>query len=181
VPQRTDDYLSLDDAALLRACDVHVYRSSGPGGQHRNKVSTAVRLRHVATGIDAHGDESRSQAENKAAALRRLRMKIACHVRRPMGAARADVPAVVAECMFVPRGPAAVAPRRLKVGRKDFRFWRVAAFLLDVIETFQGRLSDAAAYVGISTGNLVSLLKEDRHLLAAAQGIRKSHGHPPLT
>ena len=55
------DYLSLDDAALLAQCDLHTYRSSGPGGQHRNKVSSAVRLRHRATGITAHGDDSRSQ------------------------------------------------------------------------------------------------------------------------
>ena len=37
------DYLALDDAALVAQCDVKIHRASGPGGQHRNKVSTAVR------------------------------------------------------------------------------------------------------------------------------------------
>lgn len=76
------DYLSLDDAALLVQCAVHVYKSSGPGGQHRNKVSSAVRLRHNPTGITTHGDQSRSQHDNKRLALQRLRMNIACAPRR---------------------------------------------------------------------------------------------------
>lgn len=44
------DYLSLTDAELLRQCNVDTYRASGPGGQHRNKTESAVRLRHTPTG-----------------------------------------------------------------------------------------------------------------------------------
>jgi hypothetical protein len=178
----SDDYLSLDDARLLAQCNVHVYRSSGPGGQHRNKVSSAVRLRHRPTGITTHGDESRSQQDNRRQALRRLRMEIACRRRRRLDPAAGRVPAVVADCVFSPRGPGARAGRqRLQIGRKDHRFWPVAAFCLDLLEAFEGRLADAAGWLDVSTSNLAAVLRSDRHLLAAAQQIRKAHGHKPLT
>ena len=173
------DYLALDDEALLAQCDVHMYKSSGPGGQHRNKVSSAVRLRHRPTGVSAHGDDSRSQHDNRRMAIRRLRMNLACQVRGQADLAQPP-PAGVVECTFVARGGPAQGRRRLEVGLRDRRFWAVAAAVLDILDACQAQLSQAAAYVGISTGNLVDFLKSDRHLLAAAQGLRKAHGQKPL-
>ena len=169
----------MDDRALLAQCDVHIYKASGPGGQHRNKVSSAVRLRHQPSGIAAHGDDSRSQHENKRLAIRRLRMNIAVQLRRPVGPA-GELPPIVMECLFTPRKGDTSRPR-LQIGRKDQRFWHVAACLLDVLEAHEGRLAEAAAHVGICTSNLVSTLKADRHLLAAAQAIRRNHDLKPLT
>src|SRR5262245_53804829 len=63
----------LSDAQLLTQCDIDTYRASGPGGQKRNKTSSAVRLRHGPTSLCVIAEESRSQHENKARALRRLR------------------------------------------------------------------------------------------------------------
>jgi len=174
------NYLDLDDRALRAQCDVHVYKSSGPGGQHRNKVSSAVRFAHRPTGLTAHADESRSQHDNRRKAMRRLRMKIACHCRRPFDAS-AELPPLLAECIFTPRGRGAGKLKRMAIGRKDHRFWPVAAVLLDLLEARDGALAEAAALLGISTGNLATLLKSDRHLLAAAQQIRKNHGHKPIT
>ena len=177
-----DDYLALDDAALLDQCDVHIHRSSGPGGQHRNKVSSAVRLKHRPTGVTANASESRSQHDNRRAALRRLRMNLACRCRRDVGLIDPDVPPVVAECIFTPRGGRnTVASRKLAVGRKDARFWPVGAFLLDLLDAAEARLAPAAAALSISSSNLVTVLKSDRHLLAAAQAIRKTHGQKSIT
>ncbi|CAH2032697.1 RF-1 domain-containing protein [Trichlorobacter ammonificans] len=51
---------------------VEFYRGSGPGGQHRNTTDSAVRIRHLPTGIVVHASESRSQARNRDVALERL-------------------------------------------------------------------------------------------------------------
>jgi len=47
-------------------------RSSGPGGQHVNKVSTACTIRHVPTGVSVTASDSRSQFQNRKLALERL-------------------------------------------------------------------------------------------------------------
>ena len=52
--------------------DYSFYRSSGPGGQHKNKTHSAVRLRHVPTGIVVHAQFGRSQTKNKETALKIL-------------------------------------------------------------------------------------------------------------
>src|SRR3954471_19308685 len=72
MPSRAE-WASLTDAQLLGQCAVDTYRASGPGGQKRNKTSSAVRLRHLPSGLLVIAEESRSQHENKARALRRLR------------------------------------------------------------------------------------------------------------
>lgn len=74
----------LDDEKLLEQCEMGFGRGAGPGGQHRNKVETLVRIVHVSTGIEAQAGERRSQIENKRMALRRLRLALAVHVRMPV-------------------------------------------------------------------------------------------------
>jgi len=176
-----DRFLAADDAQLLGQCQVHTYKSSGPGGQHRNKVSSAIRLHHRPTGITALANESRSQHDNKLQAMRRLRMNIACQIRRPVELADFRPMDVLSECLFVARGGPAAGTRRLGIGPKDRRFWQVAAVLLDLLESATGRLAPPAASLGITTGNFTSVIKSDRHLLAAAQQIRKAHGHGPMS
>jgi protein subunit release factor B len=76
-----NDFASRNEAIRmkkLRDADIEEMfsRSSGPGGQHVNKVSTAVTLRHVPTGLSVTVSDSRSQAMNRETARRRLLQKI---------------------------------------------------------------------------------------------------------
>lgn len=107
-------------------------------------------------------------------------MNIACRIRCPLNITQREIPPVVGECLFRPRSAGNDASMRLKIGRRDRRFWEVAAFLLDLLEAFEGHLRDSAEHVGITTGNLVSLLKSERHLFGAVQILRKRFGQAQL-
>src|SRR5688572_28451772 len=73
----------LDDT-LRRDCRWEAFRGPGPGGQKRNKTSSAVRVTHGPSGLSALAAESRSQARNRAKALERLRHRLAVELRRPV-------------------------------------------------------------------------------------------------
>ena len=62
------DYL----ARLARECTIRPYRSSGPGGQKKNKTESSVRVTHDPTGIARIATESRSQLRNRETALQRV-------------------------------------------------------------------------------------------------------------
>ncbi|MCW5756318.1 MAG: peptide chain release factor-like protein [Phycisphaeraceae bacterium] len=81
------------DQDILAVCRLERGRVGGPGGQHRNKVETAVTLTHTPTGRSAQAAERRSPIENERMALRRLRLELATHERRavPDGDARSDL------------------------------------------------------------------------------------------
>ena len=57
---------------LARDCEITPFKSSGPGGQKKNKTESSVRVRHLPTGITRIGTESRSQTRNREAALERV-------------------------------------------------------------------------------------------------------------
>jgi len=158
------------DAALLAECEVDTYRASGPGGQNRNKVETAVRLRHKPTGLSVIAEESRSQAENRARALRRLRKAIALRVRRPVDVE--GVPEAVRACID--------GDGRLRVGQRDRRYLACAAAVLDVLHSLGGFVSAAAARLGLTTGNLAAFLTADVDLLAETNRMRAAFGLRPL-
>src|SRR5215472_15865765 len=61
-----------DRESLERDCDLEYFSAGGPGGQHRNKVETGVRLTHRPTGLVATATERRSRSANLAAAFERM-------------------------------------------------------------------------------------------------------------
>ncbi|MGA9520454.1 MAG: aminoacyl-tRNA hydrolase [Myxococcaceae bacterium] len=65
--------LALDDETLLAECEEEFFVAGGPGGQHRNKTASGVRLTHPLTELTVTATERRSQAQNRSAALERLR------------------------------------------------------------------------------------------------------------
>jgi hypothetical protein len=158
-----------DDATLLAECDIDTYRGSGPGGQKRNKTESAVRLRHRPTGLIVIAEESRSQAENRARGLRRLREALALRLRQP---AAEGIPDAVQACIG--------RQGRLIVGRRDGRYLPAAASILDVLVALNGSVGETAARLGISTGNLSSFLTGDDDLMAEANRVRAGFGLKPL-
>ena len=74
--------LALPDAALLAECEETFFVAGGPGGQHRNKTESGVRLVHPPSGVTVTATERRSQLQNRGEALRRLRERLALLARR---------------------------------------------------------------------------------------------------
>jgi protein subunit release factor B len=73
----------LDRESLERDSSVSFFVAGGPGGQHRNKVSTGVRLVHHPSGMVVTATERRSQAANREAAFERLARRLAAAQARP--------------------------------------------------------------------------------------------------
>jgi RF-1 domain len=170
-------WTTLSDAQLLEQCAVDTYRASGPGGQKRNKTSSAVRLRHPPSGLIVIAEESRSQHENKARALRRLRQALYLKVRDdlPPDTLTLDVLKVRDDYRQARDGDG-----RLHLGRKDPRFWPAVGIVLDVLQALQARVSDAAAALGVSTGNLIAFLQTDPKVWEQANIMRAHFGHKTL-
>jgi hypothetical protein len=174
---RRATWASLSDAQLVAQCEVDTYRASGPGGQKRNKTSSAVRLRHPASGLIVIAEESRSQHENRARALRRLRQALYLKVRDDLAPGERTAEAVQAREGF--RG-ARDAAGRLHLGRKDPRFWPAVGVVLDVLRAVEGRVSDAAEALGVSTANLVDFLASDPKVWEQANLLRAQFGQKLL-
>ena len=62
---------------LLTDCEIKKTRRGGPGGQHRNKVESAIVITHLPSKIVGQAGERRSQHENREVAVERLRLNLA--------------------------------------------------------------------------------------------------------
>ena len=160
-----DRQMMLEDEGLGRYCELSFVRSGGPGGQHRNKVSSGVRVKHVESGVIASAVERRSQHENRKVAMTRLRQAIAVEVR--CGAEEA-MPGELAEILVSKRWP------HVSPGKLDY--WRLAACVLDRLAADGVRVSDTAARLGVSTASLIHFLGGDDLLWRTVCHMREAAG-----
>jgi RF-1 domain len=168
------DYLLASDDALIAQCEVDRYRASGPGGQHRNKTESAVRLRHKLSGIAAIGEDSRSQAENKIHAVRRLRSALALGLREPVQLdGYAPSPRLAA---LVAGGTAPLGAKTRLTGE----YWAAIAELLDLLVAGGLEIAGTAQRLGITTGALSKLLLHDDQVARAVNDLRRGHNLRPL-
>ena len=166
-PGQRQLWLAVEDKILLGQCEVDTYRASGPGGQKRNKTSSAVRLRHLPSGLIAISEDSRSQHENKAWALKRLRRDICVKLRE-------EPP----EPFFLPENlQSFLTPSGFHISTKNDSFFLLGAHILDLLEKHQGRVSALGTTLGISTAQASEFLTSEKHLLDQANRIRRHYGH----
>ncbi len=168
------DHLLASDDGLIAQCEVDRYRASGPGGQHRNKTESAVRLRHKLTGVSAIGEDSRSQSENKLHAVRRLRAAIALEVREPVFLDGYTPPPRLAALV---RG--GTAPLGAKT-RLTGEYWAAIGDLLDLLVAGGLEIAATAQRLGITTGALSKLLLHDEAVGRAVNDLRRAANMRPL-
>jgi hypothetical protein len=163
--------VELADTTLLEGCEVRRLRRSGPGGQNRNKVETAVQLVHRGTGLVAEANERRSQAENRKAALRRLRMQLALTVRAPLLSGASPSTLWQGRCRD---GKVSVSPEHAD-------FPRLLAEALDHLAATKWDVPEAAYGLGCTSSQLIKLLGQEPRALAlvnrerAERGLRRLH------
>lgn len=160
-------WATLSDGLLLAQCAVDTYRASGPGGQKRNKTSSAVRLRHLPTGLIVIAEESRSQHKNKAKALQRLRRTLYRDLRD-------DPPPM--DDWTAARG----TDGHVHLSPKEARYWPAIGVALDVLALTEAQVSTAAERLGVSTANLIDLLQADPVAWQEANRLRTVFGQKLL-
>ena len=161
----------LTDDALLAECRWDQYRGSGPGGQKRNKTSNTVRLVHLPSGVVVTAGESRSLAENKMRALRRLRLKLAAELREPV-----DVAAFQPPDWFL----SIRRHSRIEASHRHPLYAAAAGLVLDLLAALGGNPAAVAVNLGVSTTSVIKLLESEPVLWTAANRIRAEAGMAPL-
>lgn len=155
---------------LLRDCSERRLRRSGPGGQNRNKVETAVVLRHEPTEIEAEANERRSQAENRQVALFRLRLRLAVEIRTVR-----SLDSVPSE-LWQSRCHAG----QVSVNPSHTAFPAILAEALDVLAMSEFDHAAAARALDCTGSQLVKLLKNERSAFERLNRERAARGMPRL-
>ncbi len=151
-------WLTSSDEDLFKSCRMQAYKASGHGGQKVNKTSSAVRIVHEPTKIEATSSESRSQHENRHHALWKLRLKIAMEI-------RSDISFPI---------------DNFDIGMSNPRYPLFVAQLLDELHRHGFRLAESAKSLGLSTGQLVRLLERDPELWQKVNSGRRNNGMKQL-
>ena len=162
---------ALAEADLIRDCQSRRQRRSGPGGQHRNKVETAVVLTHVPSGVQGEATERRSQEQNRVMALFRLRVNLALNVRTTIDLA-------IQRPSETWRGRCRAG--RVAINATHLDFPRVLAEALDVLAAAEFDVKEAAAWLGCSATQLVNLLRQEPRALQLVNQQRQDAGLHPL-
>jgi hypothetical protein len=149
---------------LLVECEFRRTKRSGPGGQHRNKVETAVIVEHLPTGVRAEANETRSQDTNRQNAILRLRVRLALEIRTS--------PPPELTKLWQSR----TANGKLAVNAEHADFPALLSEALDALAELESDLPSAAARLNITSSQLVKFLKIEPAALALVNRERQARG-----
>lgn len=150
---------------LLDDCQVKRTRGSGPGGQHRNKVETAIVITHIPTGIVGQASEKRSQNQNRVVAIERLRIGLALGVRRESSN---RIPSETWKSR--------VKSSKIQVSTSHGDFPGLLAEALDFVNLNRFEVALAAKSLAVTTSQLIKFLKSHPAAWELVNRERIKHG-----
>lgn len=159
------------EESLIRKCRFEFGRTGGPGGQHRNRVDTAVTIIHEPTGVKASGTERRKQFDNRRTAIRRLRLRLAVEVR-----VRLHPYEYHPSELWEDRRQGT----KLPVNPKNADYPALLAEGLDMIVSREFDVAGAAGVLGISMSQLARLVRHDKRAFGIVNEKRAECGLQPL-
>lgn len=156
----------MPESQLLEQCVVRRMRHSGPGGQHRNKVETAIEIVYSPTGLTAFAAERRSQEANRQVAVFRLRVLLAVQLRWVRSAE------VIPSDMWNSR----CQSEKIVCSDRHMDFPAMLAEAMDAIDAKDYDVRRAAAALGCSTSQLVRFVARVPEALAEVNSKRAQRG-----
>ena len=144
-------FLYLTDQELMEHCVLDRFRASGPGGQKKNKTDSAVRIRHIGSGLIGLSSESRSQHVNKTYALRRLRLKIALVLRDNDQNDHIELKKFIQQ----------TGTKTFTLNIRDPRYPIIVASLFDELSVNNWKISVTAKKIGITSSTLNKFLRSN--------------------
>lgn len=146
-------WLLLSNEEIMKDCSFEGFQASGPGGQKRNRKYSAVRLVHIPTNISATAVESRSQINNRNAAIKKLKIKLAMEV----------------------RGPEYIIENYM-ISLSNPLYPLLVAVLFDKLYQYNFAISDVARSVELSTAKVIKLIARDKNVRQKINELREIHG-----
>ena len=134
-------WLLSSDTELLRDCTFNEYQASGPGGQKRNRKYSGARITHIPSEIQIVSADTRSLNRNKSIALKKLRQRMAIHV-------RCDEPLELSD---------------LNISTSNPDYPILLAIFFDSLFKHNFSVADASTALGLSTSKLLKLIGRDNY------------------
>ena len=154
----------LDDDQLKKECTITRTRRGGPGGQHRNKVETAIVITHIESDISAQAGEKRSQHANLTVAIARLRTNLAIGIRsNPLPTQTSDL------------WKSRVKNRRISVSLSHVDYPSILTEALDALSANENDIVATAKSLGLSTSQLIKFFKANPQVFDHVQQTRKAN------
>ena len=171
----------ISEEELVGQCRVTSHRRGGPGGQHRNKVSSAVMILHEPTKISAEASERRDQSQNRRVAIERLRVRFAMLLRSQQRTSQVETPIPgLAICEEEDELRRRWRSRPLKIAESNFDRAGILALLLDDLHRSGGQPSLVASLWDTSTTSVVQFIRSQPAAFQLLNQWRIHHGRQPL-
>lgn len=161
----------LDERELLKLVSLTFGRSSGPGGQHRNRKATACTATHIPTDISGTATERRRQSENRSLSVSRLRRILAVILRRKI-----DIDKWKCSEIWSNRQQG----NQLPINPKHRDYPHLLAEVLDLLFAFDFDLAATADRASVSSSQFVKLICHDKLAFTWVNDQREERGLHPL-